>query len=222
MVAVSARKHILLCCQIHVFLHIITFFFLVMHHQKLFVTLHFFYFVIPFTTFTLAEIPNLFTDWELSSSDSLSALDNLDVDSSLTAADLTNDNMFAFSDAPEFLAGAMGKCSTSSTFPSRRRSDTTCDANDGEDEVLNDIVTYRNMALYAKEQLSKLDQEQCLGDNFPYLICSSHHPADTEWVPSLLSYICRHSVRGKSRLSFSSSRTRNVDGIVLKIALNSW
>lgn len=180
-----------------------------MHHQKLFVTMHFFYFGIPFITFTLAAIPNLFTDWDFSSGDSFSAFDTLDVDSSLTAADPTNDNMFAFSDAQEFLAGAMGECSASSTFPSRRRRDTMCNANDREDEDLIDPLTYRNMATSAWEQLSKLDQEQCLGDSSPYLICSSHHLEDTEWINSLLSYVCRHSARGKYRLSFSSS---NVDG----------
>ena len=143
---------------------------------------------------TFADRSNLFTDWEFPSSDAQSALDEPNLGPILPAADPTYTDMFAFSDAPEVLAESTSQCSSSSTYSSRRR-DTTCDA---EDEFSDDsLSTYRNMALYAKEQLSKLDEQQCPEDGLPYFICSSKNPDDTEWVTSLISYICRNSARGK-------------------------
>lgn len=165
-------------------------------------------FIIFMFTSTLAEISNLFTDWDFPSSDAQSALDEPNPGPSLSAADSINNDMFAFSDAFEVLADSTSQCSSSSTYSSRRR-DTTCGAEEDPDEFSDDsLLTYRDMALLnAKEQLSKLDEKQCPEDAFPYFICSSKNPDDTEWVTSLISFICRNSARGKYKLFFFSSST---------------
>lgn len=166
--------------------------------------------MIPFITFTLAEISNLFTDWEFSSSDPLSELDQLDLTSNLMTVDLANDDIFAFSNDPEFLADDIGKCSSSSTFPSRqRRSDIECDSPYEGEGDWEDGLSYRQMAENANavEKISDLDRQQCLYD-LPYLICSSKDPGDTQWIPSLLSFACENSARSKQRVVSLLCRVR--------------
>lgn len=177
-----------------------------------YLAMRFIHLMVSLISFALAVFENLFTGWELPSSDTLSALDELNLDSTLIVANSANSDMFAFSDAHEFLAGAADECSSSSTFRSRqRRSEGICNS-DGEDEEWGDSgLTYREMATNPRlaEQLSNLDEQQCVND-LPYLVCSSKNPEDTEWVTSLISFVCRNSARGKLMNSFFSlCRTRD-------------